>query len=134
MTIFFKGTTGLVGVLFLLIGLAGLLTPQDFAASLKLSLDNPEGAGSVRAMIGAHYVAMGSVCLFASFRARPGLLWPVAAIEIAMVFARLLSAVNGEFGASALIPTVIEILASVLLVLAATNQGRAGSSRTEGQE
>lgn len=74
MTIFFKGTTGLVGVLFLLIGLAGLLTPQDFAASLQLSLDNPEGAGSVRAMIGAHYVAMESVCLFASFRARPGLL------------------------------------------------------------
>jgi len=77
----------------LLIGLAGLLTPQDFAASLQLSLDNPEGAGSVRAMIGAHYVAMGSVCLFASFRARPGLLWPVAAIEIAMVFARLLTKV-----------------------------------------
>jgi len=134
MTIFFKGTTGLVGIIFLLIGLAGLLTPQDFAASLKLSLDNPEGAGSVRAMIGAHYVAMGSVCLFAIFRARPGLLWPVAAIETAMVFARLLSAVNGEFGASALIPTVIEILASVLLVLAANTQELAGSSQTEGQE
>ena len=41
MTIFFKGTTGLVGVLFLLIGLAGLLTPQDFAASLQLSPDGP---------------------------------------------------------------------------------------------
>ena len=47
MTIFFKGTTGLIGFLFLLIGLAGLLTPQDFAASLQLSLDGPEGAGSV---------------------------------------------------------------------------------------
>ena len=77
-----------LGGLFLLIGVAGMFTPENFANGMGLELANAEGAGSVRAMIGAHYVAMGGVCLFALFRQMPILLFPVAAIEATMVLAR----------------------------------------------
>jgi len=109
----------IIGGLFLLIGFAGLFTPEDFANGLGLNLANQEGAGSIRAMIGAHYVAMGGVCLFAVIRQQAILLLPIAAIEVVMVIARGIAAVNGEFGSSSLVPTGIEIVAAAMLITAA---------------
>ena len=109
----------IIGGLFLLIGMAGMFTPEDFVSGLGLNLANAEGAGSVRAMIGAHYVAMGGVCIFAVIRQKPLLLSPIAAIEVVMVIARGLAAVNGEFGSAMLVPTSIEVVASVVLITAA---------------
>ena len=109
----------IIGGLFLLIGMAGMFTPEDFASGLGLEFANAEGPGSVRAMIGAHYVAMGGVCFFAMLRQQAVLFFPIAAIEAVMVFARGLAAVNGEFGASTLVPTSIELVAAVVLVVAA---------------
>ena len=110
----------LIGGLFLLIGLAGMFTPEDFASGMGLSLASAEGAGTVRAMIGAHYVAMGAVCLFAVIRQQPVLLLPVAAIEVVMVLARGLAAVNGEFSAATLVPTSIEVVAAAVLIISAS--------------
>ena len=109
----------IIGGLFLLIGIAGLFTPEDFANGLGLNPANEEGAGSIRAMIGAHYLAMGAVCLFAVMRQIPILLIPIAAIESVMVVARGIAAVNGEFGPSSLVPTGIEVVAAVILITAA---------------
>ena len=109
----------LKGGLFFLIGLAGLFTPEEFASGLGLSLVSAEGAGSVRAMIGAHYLAMAAVCVFAMLRQQPVLLLPVAAIELVMVIARGVAAANGEFGTSPLVPTIIEVVAAAALLTAA---------------
>ena len=109
----------LIGGLFFLIGLAGLFTPEEFASGLGLSLVSAEGAGSVRAMIGAHYLAMAAVCVFAMLRQQPVLLLPVAAIELVMVIARGVAAANGEFGTSTLVPTIIEVVAAAALLTAA---------------
>jgi hypothetical protein len=109
----------LKGGLFFLIGLAGLFTPEEFASGLGLSLVSAEGAGSVRAMIGAHYLAMAAVCVFAMLRQQPVLLLPVAAIELVMVIARGVAAANGEFGTSPLVPTIIEVVAAAVLLTAA---------------
>ena len=109
----------LIGGLFFLIGLAGLFTPEEFASGLGLSLVSAEGAGSVRAMIGAHYLAMAAVCVFAMLRQQPVLLLPVAAIELVMVIARGVAAANGEFGTSPLVPTIIEVVAAAALLTAA---------------
>ena len=109
----------LIGGLFFLIGLAGLFTPEEFASGLGLSLVSAEGAGSVRAMIGAHYLAMAAVCVFAMLRQQPVLLLPVAAIELVMVIARGVAAANGEFGTSTLVPTIIEVVAAAVLLTAA---------------
>ena len=115
-----KLTVYVIGSLFLLIGFAGLFSPENFANGLGLDLANEEGAGSIRAMIGAHYVAMGGVCLFAVVRNKPILLLPIASIECVMVLARGIAAVNGEFGSSMLIPAGIEIVAVVILTAAAS--------------
>ena len=82
-------------------------------------MTNPEGAGTVRAMIGAHYVAMGGVCFYAVIRQTSVLLIPIAAIEVVMVIARGIAAVNGEVSSATLVPTTIEILAVAILVTAA---------------
>lgn len=109
-----------IGAIFALIGLAGLFQPATLAGELGLGLASSEGAGSVRAMIGAHYAAMGGVCLFAAARQKPILLLSIGAIEAVMVFARGLAAINGEFAMSMVVPTVIEIVAAGVLLFAAT--------------
>jgi len=119
MTTSLKVVVFVIGGMFLLIGLAGLFSPENLANGLGLNLANEEGAGSIRAMIGAHYVAMGGVCCFAVARNQPILLLPVASIECVMVIARGIAAVNGEFGPSMLVPTGIEVVAAVVLTTAA---------------
>ena len=109
----------IIGGLFFLIGLAGMFAPEDFVRGMGLSLESAEGAGTVRAMIGAHYVAMGGVCFFAVIRKMPVLLLPIAAIETVMVVARGLAALNGEFGVSTVMPTSIEVVAAIILATAA---------------
>ncbi|MCG8416115.1 MAG: hypothetical protein MI746_18005 [Pseudomonadales bacterium] len=113
-----KAAVSLIGGLFLLIGLAGLFTPEDFASGLGLSVASAEGAGSIRAMIGAHYVAMGGICLYAIIRRKPILLLPVAVIEVVMVLARGIAAINGEFVTATFVPTGIEIFAALVLITA----------------
>ena len=119
MTVTLKIFVFLIGALFLFLGLAGLFTPENFANSLGLEMTNPEGAGTVRAMIGAHYVAMGGVCFYAVIRQTAVLLIPIAAIEVVMVIERGIAAVNGEVSSATLVPTTIEILAVAILVTAA---------------
>ena len=119
MTVTLKIFVFLIGALFLFLGLAGLFTPENFANSLGLEMTNPEGAGTGRAMIGAHYVAMGGVCFYAVIRQTAVLLIPIAAIEVVMVIARGIAAVNGEVSSATLVPTTIEILAVAILVTAA---------------
>ena len=116
MTVTLKIFVFLIGALFLFLGLAGLFTPENFANSLGLEMTNPEGAGTVRAMIGAHYVAMGGVCFYAVIRQTAVLLIPIAAIEVVMVIARGIAAVNGEVSSATLVPTTIEILAVAIPV------------------
>jgi len=119
MTVTLKVFVFLIGALFLFLGLAGLFTPENFANSLGLEMANPEGVGTVRAMIGAHYVAMGGVCFYAVIRQTAVLLIPIAAIEVVMVIARGIAAVNGEVSSATLVPTTIEIFAVAILVTAA---------------
>ncbi len=106
----------ILGGVFSLIGIAGLFQPEILAKELGVVLSGGEGAGAVRAMIGAHYAAMGGICIFAAIRQTPVLLLPIGVIEAVMVFARGLAAANGEFVASAAVPTVIELIAAAVLL------------------
>ena len=109
----------IIGGLFLAIGFAGIFSPENFANGLGLAFANAEGPGTVRAMIGAHYVAMGGICIFAINRGIPILLLPVGAIEVVMVIARGIAAMNGEFGPATIVPTIIEVSAAIILITAA---------------
>ncbi|MEO0696880.1 MAG: hypothetical protein AAFY84_12345 [Pseudomonadota bacterium] len=106
----------ILGGVFTLIGIVGLFAPAVLAGELGLTLTGGEGAGSVRAMIGAHYLAMGGVCLYAAARDRTVLLLPVGAIEAMMVVARALSILSGEFVTTAVLPTIVELAAAGVLL------------------
>ena len=114
-----KSTICLIGGLFLLIGLGPMFSPESFIEGFGLSLTSAEGAGTIRAFIGGHYLAMGGVTLFAVVRQKPMLLYPIAAIEVMMVVARGMAAVNGEFSSVTVVPTLIEVFAAAALITAA---------------
>ena len=116
----FRAAAIIFGAVFLLIGVAGLFHPAAAAAQFGLAYADGEGAGSVRALIGAHYAAMGGVCIFAALRQKPILLLPIGVIEAVMVIARGIAAVNGEFTEAAAIPTLVELAAAGVLLTAST--------------
>lgn len=106
------------GAILLLIGVIGTFNPAELAAQLGLELPSAVATGQVRAMIGAHYLAMAAVCFYAAARNLPALLFPIGLIETMMVVARIIAGINGEFDASVVGPTVIElVLGATLLTL-----------------
>lgn len=106
------------GAILLLIGVIGTFNPVELAAQLGLELPSAVATGQVRAMIGAHYLAMAAVCFYAAARNLPALLFPIGLIETMMVVARIIAGINGEFDASVVGPTVIElVLGATLLTL-----------------
>ena len=107
---------GAIGALFMLIGLLGVFSPGSLANQLGLSILEPAGASALRAMVGAHYIAMGGVCLHAVWKEQTNLLLPIGIIEAAMVLARLIGFVHGEIGVTILAPTLVEIVAAVTLI------------------
>lgn len=109
----------LIGACFMLIGLMGVFQPAQLAEAFGFELPTPESVGQMRAMIGAHYVAMGAVCLFAGIRNLPALLLPIGIIEATMLLARLIAAINGEFTSAIIAPTMIELVAASVLLTAA---------------
>ncbi len=114
----FRIAITIISILFLAIGLAGMFRPADLAEVLGLGGVTGEAAGSIRAMIGAHYIAMGIVCLLAVVRQAPAWLFPIGMIEALMVVARMVAAINGEFTSSTVGPTIIESIVAALLLSA----------------
>ncbi|MEO1553617.1 MAG: DUF4345 family protein [Pseudomonadota bacterium] len=109
----------LIAAVFLFIGLVGMFQPAQLAETFGFELPTPESVGQMRAMIGAHYLAMGSVCLFAGLRNLPTLLLPIGVIEATMLLARLVAAINGEFTSAIIAPIAIEVAACGILLTAA---------------
>jgi len=106
----------LMGAFFALVGTVGLFQPAQLAAQFGFELTDSVAVGQARAVIGAHYFAMGLVCIFAAVRNLPALLFPIGVIEGMMVVARILSGFSGEFNPSVIGPTTIEVVASVALL------------------
>lgn len=103
---------------FALIGMIGLFQPAQLAETLGFGLPTPDALGNMRAMIGAHYVAMSAVCILAIVRQNPTLLFPIAVIEAMMLISRGIAAVHGEFTSATVGPTVIEVVACTILFAA----------------
>lgn len=98
-----------LGAMFLLIGMAGMLRPDDVIEGLGLASPGADGREAVRAIVGGHYAGMGAVCLIAAARRAPAILLPIGAIAAAMVLARILSFATGEVTPAALVQTLIEV-------------------------
>ena len=116
MSLVVKIVVAVVGAAFLFIGSVGMFQPQQMAETLGFLLPTAESAGSMRAMIGAHYVAMGGICLFAVIRNVPVVLFPIGMIEGVMVVGRGIAAIQGEFTNATVAPTVIELVFALILL------------------
>lgn len=105
-----------LGMSFLLIGLAGLVRPERVADALGFVLSDIGAAGQLRAIVGGHYLAMGAVCIFAVARRRPELLLPIGIIEAFMLVGRAVAAVNGELLRSSILAGAFEMVAATFLI------------------
>lgn len=108
----------LLGIMLTLIGMVGMFRPDRVADVLGFGLVNSESVGQIRAIFGGHHVAMGVVCIYAVVRRRHELLLPIGLIETCILVGRGIAALNGEFGAASIAPTVIEVFAATLLITA----------------
>ncbi len=112
---------------FLFVGYMGFFRPERLAEVLAFNPATPVGIGSVRALVGAQYLAMGLTALFAAVRGHWAWLVPLAAIEGCMVVARIMSSFAGELGPTGVTTIVMEVVSCLVLALGAflpTRQSR----------
>jgi hypothetical protein len=111
-----------LGAGFLLPGLAGVIRPERLAEALALAPESQLGIAAIRAMIGAPYLAMSAITIYAAVRRQWALLAPIAAIEGAMAGTRIFSGLTDGIGPSDFgfyAPLMIEAVACVVLSLGA---------------
>ena len=104
------------GGIFILIGLLPFFAPERFGEVAGLTVDTPAGGSTIRSMIGAHYLAMGGMCIFGVLRKQTSLLTAVGLIEGTMVIARIIGMLSGDGGLDVLVLTGAEIGAAGLLL------------------
>jgi sulfite exporter TauE/SafE len=124
MTKVFSALIIIIGVMLVLIGFAGMFRPERVAEVLGFALTNSEATGQIRAIFGGHHLAMGAVCIYAVLRQRLELLLPIGAIEAFILVGRGLAGLNGEFGRSAIAPTIIEVFVATLLIFVSLRAAR----------
>lgn len=116
----------LIGVFFFLPGLAGLFRPERLAEILALEPETAVGLVTIRVLIGAPYIAMGLVTVFAAVRGHWAWLVPIAAIEGVMALARILSGFTEGFEAAGVGTILVEAVVCFALTLAAILPARSG--------
>ncbi len=104
---------------FLFVAYTGFFRPDRLAEALFLAPQSLAGLGSIRALVGAQYLAMGLVSIYAVLRGQWAWLAPLAAIEGCMIVARVMSLTGGEAGPTATATLGMEIFATLVLALAA---------------
>lgn len=111
-----------IGVGFLLPGLAGVFRVERFAEVVALTPESQTGIEAIRVLIGAPYLAMSAVTIYAAVRNQWAWLAPIAAIEGAMAVTRLVSGLTDGFGANtfaSFTQLIIEIVVCIVLSLGA---------------
>ena len=119
----------LIGLGFVAIGLAGLFRPSEVAEALALMPKSPIGLGSIRLLVGAHYLAMGLTAIYAAVRQSPTLLVPLAAIEVSVLAARSISGFAGELSSTGMVATGLEAVASLVFTLGVLMPARANTAQ-----
>ncbi len=126
MTMFLRLAVLVVGLGFLLPGVAGVFRPERLAEILMLAPETAVGWVTVRVLIGAPYIAMGLVTLYAAVRRQWAWLVPIAAIEGAMALVRIMSGFAYGFEAAGVGEILVEAAVCLVLALASVLPARAG--------
>jgi hypothetical protein len=110
----------------LLPGFVGVFRPERLAEALALEPQGAVGWVAIRVLVGAPYIAMGLVALYAAARRHWALLAPVAAIEGVMALVRIGSGLTEGFEAASVGTIIVELVACLVLSLAAILPARSG--------
>ena len=113
-----------LGLFFLLPGIVGTFRPERLAEVLSLAPETAVGWVAIRTLIGAPYIAMGVVTLYAAIRKQWAWLAPVAIIEAVMVIVRIMSGFVYDFEAAGVREIVMESVIVVVLAMAAVLPAR----------
>ena len=116
----------ILGLLFLRPGLVGVFQPERLAGALMLAPEGAEGWVAIRVLIGAPYIAMSLVTLYAAVRQQWAWLAPIAIIEGVMVLARIMSGFTEGFEAAGVVVIIVELIVCIILSLAAFLPARSG--------
>lgn len=108
-----------IGTFFFLPGFVGVFRPERLAEILALVPESPVGLVTIRVLIGAPYIAMGLVTVFAAVRGRWAWLVPISAIEGVMALSRILSGFTEGFEAAGVGTILVEAVVCVVLALTA---------------
>tara|TARA_R110002049_G_scaffold9747_22_gene48914 strand:- start:51 stop:428 length:378 start_codon:yes stop_codon:yes gene_type:complete len=107
------------GVGFLIPGLLGVFRPEQLAEGLALTPDGSAGLLTVRALIGAPYLAMAATAIYAALRGQWAWLVPLAAIEGVMTLVRITTGIAEGFDAASIRIIIVELVCTVVLALGA---------------
>jgi len=108
-----------LGLFFLIPGMVGTFRPERMAEILTLAPETAVGWVAVRTLIGAPYIAMAIVTLYAAIRKQWAWLAPVAIIEAVRVIVRVMSGFIYEFETAGVREIVIESVIVAVLAAAA---------------
>ena len=109
----------MMGVFFLLPGIVGTFRPERLAEALALAPEAAAGWVAIRTLIGAPYVAMAIVTIYAAIRKQWAWLAPIAIIESVMVIVRIMTGFIYGFEAAGVREIVMETVVIAVLASAA---------------
>ena len=108
-----------LGVAFLIPGFLGVFRPEQLAEALALTSDGSAGLLTVRALIGAPYLAMAATAIYAALRGQWAWLVPLAAIEGFMALVRIMTGVTEVFDSASIRVIIVELVFTVVLAMGA---------------
>lgn len=114
----------LAGLFSLAMGSMAILSPVDLGNALGLGPLSPVGLNSLRADMGAFFLASAIACGLALFAKRPNWLWGAAALYGLAVTGRFIGVVVEGPPAGIIPPIVIELVLVALLVFGAKKLAR----------
>ena len=115
----------LLGLSFLLPGVAGVFRPERLAEALALAPEAPAGFTTIRTLIGAPYLAMAVMTVLAAVRRQGAWLVRIAATEGFMLVTRIFTGTMVGFDRQTMILITLEVVAVVILALGAILPARA---------
>ena len=114
----------LVGLFSLAMGVMAFAQPAQIGEALGIGALSPLGANSLRADIGAFFLASGVACLLALFAGRAQWMWGVAVLYGLAVTGRILGILVEGAPEGIVQPVVIELVLVALSVLGAKTLSR----------
>lgn len=128
MSLALRSGCGLVGLLFLILGVRWMFAPAGIAAESGLELLNSLGYNTARGDIGGLFIAGAVTIAVALIRQKPEWLRVIAVVVACVAFGRATGMLLDGFAGTSFVPFAVELVIISLLVATASNLERPEAS------